>query len=219
MKAYVITITDNERSVKSAKRCIKSAAMYGLEVNMWPATTPRDDPYKIFEVKGIPDEKFEEKYSRKLNCMSAFLSHHSLWEESVLRNENIVIYEHDAFVTGMPPVNSNFQSVITFSKPSYGNFITPSTIGVNPLTQKRYFGGAHGYIVKPHGAKMLIEAAKKVAGPTDVFLNLEFFPSLEEFFPWTCEARDDFSTIQNEMGVQSKHNFQSLKSYGIEDVK
>ena len=219
MKAYVITIMDNEKSVIAAQRCIKSAKLYDVNVEMWPATTPKDDPYKLFEAKGLPHDKFEEKYSRKLNCMSAFLSHHSLWEESALRNETIMIFEHDAHITGMPPIRANFQSVITFSKPSYGQFITPSTIGVNPLTQKTYFGGAHGYMVKPHGAKMLMDAAKKVAGPTDVFLNIQFFPSLEEFFPWTCEARDNFSTIQNEMGVQSKHNFQSLKSYGIEDVQ
>lgn len=219
MKAYVITIMDNEKSVKAAKQCIKSADLYGLEVNMWKATTPRDDPHNIFELKGLPLEKFEEKYSRKLNCMSAFLSHHSLWEEAMLRNETMVIFEHDAYLTGMPPIHANFDDVMTFSKPSYGGYITPPGLGVNKLTQKAYFGGAHGYMVKPNGAKLLIEAAKKVAGPTDLFLNRNFFPSIQEFFPWTCEARDKFSTIQNEQGCAQKHMYQqNPRMFSIEDA-
>ena len=124
MKAYVITILDNELSVKAAKMCIKSADLYGLEVNMWKATTPRDNPHEIFEIKGISSEKFEEKYSRKLNCMSAFLSHHSLWEEALLRNETMMIFEHDAYLTGLPPINALFDDNMTFSKPSYGGYQT-----------------------------------------------------------------------------------------------
>jgi hypothetical protein len=43
-------------------------------------------------------------------------------------------------------------------------------------------------------------------GPTDVFLNLNSFAFLQEFYPWPVEARDSFTTIQSEIGCRAKHN-------------
>ena len=82
----------------------------------------------------------------------------------------------------------------------------PEKFGVNPLTSKVYFPGAHAYRVKPNAAKFIIEQAKKFARPTDVFLNVETFPFLEEYYPWPVMAKDSFTTIQNEMGCKAKHN-------------
>ena len=70
MQAYVITIMDEPKSVQSAKRCIKSAKRYGVDVEMWPAITPKDNPVKIFEDKGLPTRRFENNpYSRPVNAM------------------------------------------------------------------------------------------------------------------------------------------------------
>ena len=207
MKAFVITIKDNIKSVEAANRCIKSAEKHGLHVEHHWATTPVDNPHLILHTKGIQPSFFHEKYSRPENCMAAFLSHHSLWEMSVKSNEEIVIFEHDAIVIGEVPVNETFEGVMTFSKPSYGKFNTPIKLGVDGLVQKKYFGGAHGYIVNPNGAKELIKKAKTHGAPTDVFLNLDNFPWLQEYYPWACMAIDSFTTIQKEEGCQAKHNF------------
>ena len=80
----------------------------------------------------------------------------------------------------------------------------PNFLGSGPLVQKRYFGGAHGYIVSPSGAKELLKKAETNAGPTDTFLNLDNFPFLQEHNPWLVEARDTFTTIQNERGCRAK---------------
>lgn len=206
-EAYVITIMDEEKSRKAADKCIRSAARYGLKVEMFQALTPKDDPEAQFKIRSIPTHNFEEVYSRKVNCMAAFLSHFSLWERCVLSGKRTIIFEHDAIVTGDVPVKANFQHFMTFSKPSYGEFQTPTMLGVNPLTQKRYFGGAHGYMITPAGAWILVEAAQRIARPTDIFLNRENLPSIQEYYPWVCEAKDTFSTIQNENGIQMKHGF------------
>lgn len=218
-QAFVITIMDNEKSVKAAERCIKSAARFGIQIEKFAAITPKDDPVAQFKVRNLPEEHFEEKYSRKMNCMSAFLSHFSCWERAALDNKNTVIFEHDAVVTGEIPLMSNFSHFMTFSKPSYGEFNTPRMLGVNPLTQKRYFGGAHGYIVSPAGAWALIEGAQKFARPTDIFLNRDNFPTIQEYYPWVCEARDTFSTIQNEVGVLSKHSYKQEEQYELVNVR
>ena len=91
--------------------------------------------------------------------------------------------------------------------PSYGNAQTPNILGVNPLTSKPYFPGAHGYMITPAGAKMLISKAKTNAAPTDVFMSLSNFPTLQEYYPWAVEARDSFTTIQKQAGCLAKHSY------------
>ena len=79
MKSYVITIMSEPRSVESAQRCIDSMPDY--DVQMFSAITPKDDPFEIAKKKGLPLDLFKEGYSRIENCVSAFLSHYSLWEK------------------------------------------------------------------------------------------------------------------------------------------
>lgn len=217
MKAFVITIMNNERSVQAAERCIKSAKMYDIQVEKHAACTPADNPADFLKGRNIDPNNFEEKYSRHLNCMAAFCSHFSLWEKCAVSNEEFLILEHDAyFVNSLP--QTNYMNVMTIGKPSYGNYNTPSMIGVNPLTQKKYFGGAHAYLVKPTGAWALIESAQKgYAQPTDVFLNVNNFPWLQELYPWAVEARDNFTTIQNKTGCLAKHQWNE-ETYRLENV-
>ena len=217
MNAYVITILDNERSVQVAKRCIRSAAKNGVEVDFWKATTPKDLPIDKLLTEGVKIAGLHETYSRIANCAAAFHSHYLLWKHSIELNEPILIMEHDAYVTDTIPTNIIFDKIISLGKPSYGKWNIPTQLGTNPLVSKGYFPGAHGYIIKPSGAKEIIKHAKEVmARPTDVFLNLKSFPWLQEYYPWPIEARDSFTTIQNESGCYAKHSYG--EGYDIEEV-
>lgn len=207
MKAYVITIMDNPDSVKAAERCIKSAAKYGIQVEKFPAITPKSNPLELAEKKGIPIKGFEEKYSRFDNCVSAFLSHFSLWEKCLEDKENYMILEHDAYFVDSVNVFMAYDRAINLGKPSYGKARQPMRLGVNPLTSKQYFPGAHAYMIKPAGANAFIQRAYVDAGPTDVFLHSGRFPWLEEYYPWPVEARDTFTTIQKTEGCLAKHNY------------
>jgi GR25 family glycosyltransferase involved in LPS biosynthesis len=210
MKYRVITIEDNPQSVKSAQRCIDSAKQFGIEVeNAW-AFTPRHNPYQHFGLKKLPIENFEkdaQKYSRLDNVLSAFLSHFNCWRYAAAMNEETCILEHDAYFFDGVPDNLQYKGILTIGKPSYGKFNTPSTLGVGPLVHKRYFGGAHAYCIKPEAANELLLKAETHAGPTDVFLNLDNFPDLEEYYPWPVEARDTFTTIQRTEGCLAKHQY------------
>ena len=208
MKAYVITMMNNPESVHFANRCIAAAPK--LNIQYFNAITPDDDTIKILNENNIEDLnnfKIDQKYSRMERCIAAFLSHLHCWKKSVEYNQNVIIFEHDAIVTGNIPTNLNFNKVITLAKPSYGSYNTPTYLGVGPLTQKPYFGGAHGYMVSPKGAKDLLKKAETDAGPTDVFLHLNNFPFLQEYYPWIVEAKDSFTTIQNEKGCRAKHMY------------
>lgn len=208
MKAFVIAIPTIEESMQCAQRCIKSAQQHGVQVQLKEAITPADEPEKIYESKGISLEKFRNnRYSRFHSCISAFLSHHSLWEECVDLNEEVLVLEHDAvFVSDLPPVLS-FDKVMSLGKPSYGKFNTPFSLGVNRLTSKPYFPGAHAYLLKPEGASELIKKAKTDAEPTDTFLNLNNFSWLQEYYPWPVEVKESFTTIQKTEGCMAKHGY------------
>jgi len=205
MKASVITILDNIKSRQAADRCIKSAAKNGLEVAYFKAFTPKDFPMKIASKEHIPIEGFEEKYSRFENCLSAFLSHYWLWKMTAAGTMPHIIFEHDAVVVNSIP--TVYGDIVNLGKPSYGKFNTPTSLGEGPLVSKQYFPGAHAYYITPKGAQQLIDRAKVDACPTDIFINNSNFKNLKEYYPWCAEARDNFTTIQNEVGCQAKHNY------------
>lgn len=208
MKSYVITIESMPESVKSAQRCINSMKEY--DVQMFPAITPEDDPIGLAKSEGIRLDRFRDdakKYSKFERCVSAFLSHHSLWKKCIEDNEEYQIFEHDAVCTGTLPRFINYQRCVSLGAPSYGKFNTPSTLGTSPLSSKPYFPGAHAYRLNPAGARELVMFAKGMAKPTDIYLNIKDFPWLQEYYPWPVEAKDSFSTIQNKGGCLAKHNY------------
>ena len=207
MKAFVITITGMEESVQVAQRCVRSGKNYGVEVEVAPAYTPKDDPLSIAKNLGIETNGFREVYSRLEPCLSAFLSHHKLWQYSVEHNVDVFVLEHDAVFTNFLPTTLNFKGVLSLGAPSYGKFISPPILGVNTLVSKQYLPGAHAYIVKPEAAKVLIEKAKTLGQTTDLFICNSNFDFVEEYYPWPVEARDDFSTMQTTAGCIAKHNY------------
>lgn len=214
MRNYVITIMDNEKSFDAATRCINSGAKHGSKIEMWKATTPKDAPQAIAKREGIRTDGFDEVYSRFENCLSAFLSHYSLWKECIRINQPVTIFEHDAVLQDAIP-NRPFLGVLNIGEPSYGKFSQPRHIGVGPLTTKKYLPGAHAYQVTPRGAKTLVATAQdNRARPTDVYINVDLFPWIQEYYPFVAKADDSFTTIQVERGCIAKHNYN--EDYKIE---
>ena len=235
MDFYIIRIKGNEYSEKAAQRCYDSLKSfypdyYFKEVNtFFDAVTPKDDPEKILRENGIKNlNGFIEPYSRWLNVLSAFTSHFSIWKKILEIGRPAFIFEHDAVVIDALPIESfkknvndsenspykvkhrphhALSDIVNVGHPSYGKWNTPPNIGINRLTSKKYFPGAHAYYVTPNGAKQLIKVAKEKAGPTDVFINLDNFPKVDEWYPWPVVAKDNFSTIQNVRGCQAKHGY------------
>jgi len=206
MKASVITILNNERSRQVADRCIQSGKKHGLHIDYFAAITPDSNPMRVASQEDIPIDGFEEKYSRFTNCLSAFLSHYWLWKTTAEGTTPRIIFEHDAVLVS--PIPTNIQGdIVNLGKPSYGRWNNPTFLGEGPLTSKAYFPGAHAYYITPKGARQLVDKAKKAAGPTDIFINKGNFDNLKEVFPFCAEARDSFTTIQNETGCLAKHNY------------
>lgn len=206
MKAKVITIMNEPRSVESAERCIKSGMSYGLDIEIHKAITPEDNPIQIAEDLNIQTTKFKNEFSKFERCLSAFLSHRSCWQEAYETRSPMVIFEHDAVMIDFLP-NVFKGLVVNVGKPSYGKWINPQFLGEGNLVTKRYFPGAHAYYVSPAGAFALLEKSYDEAEPTDIFMNLDRFPFLTEVYPFKAEAKDSFTTIQVERGCIAKHRY------------
>lgn len=207
MKAFVITILDNKKSQAAADKCIASAKRFHIAVEKFKAITPADDPEKIAASIGLRTNMFKDVYSRYLNSLSAFLSHYHLWKHCIELNEPIIIFEHDAFVVDELPIYKPFDKLMSIGKPSYGKFNNGEILGVNKLFSKQYLPGAHAYMLKPEGAKEIVDCAPAWARPTDVYLNNEYFPWIQEYFPWPVEVKDTFTTIQGMNGCIAKHSY------------
>jgi len=220
MRNFVIAIPHMAASMSAAERCMKSGAKYDMKIEPWAATTPKDDVLAMFEARGINPHYFNEQGNSYIaNCMSAFMSHYRIWEWCDSNEEEVTIFEHDAVLIDRIPTVP-YDAAITFGQPSYGNWQQPTNIGVGPLTHKNYFGGAHAYRIKPKAARAFIYQATiaELAGPTDVFINKDWFPWLQEYYPWPVIAQDAFTTIQREGGCRAKHNWDPDK-YGIYQVQ
>ena len=87
MKALVITMIDEPESVRVAERCIESGKKFGVNVEMKPAITPKDNPVKILnEDLGIDSSVFPTEYSRLEPVVSCFLSHYFIWAKRKKRH-------------------------------------------------------------------------------------------------------------------------------------
>jgi GR25 family glycosyltransferase involved in LPS biosynthesis len=210
MKAFVITVENIEESVQAAERCINSASQNGFIVNKHFGITPEDDPVKLFKDKGLPTKNFENnKYSRYERCLSAFLSHRSLWELCAADKRNYLILEHDAIINNAlsTSIMHGNEMIVSLGEPSYGKYNTPQSIGIGPLVSKQYFPGAHAYVMSPKGAKAALEKSLTDAAPTDIFFNNNNFPWLKEFYPWPISVKENFTTIQKTEGCLAKHGY------------
>lgn len=218
MRSYVITIKDNSRSVESAQRCIHTAAIADVNVEMFDAITPNDKPEEIAKDEGVALNNFRNNmFSRYENCVAAFLSHRSVWKKALEYNEHILVLEHDAVFKNSFDVSCvKKYDLVSLGHPSYGYYQTPLSIGIqdnSPMIIKAfskrggYLPGAHAYVVSPTAAKHMIELSSKYAEPTDIFLNKTNFKYMMEYYPWPIKADDSFSTIQKEKGCIAKHNY------------
>jgi len=115
MKAYIITLLENEGSVAAANRCIDSHTKLGIDfpIEIYGATRPNqvETTFKFLEFNWTypwDEARTDLKSGLRLtpyatatkeNRMACFLSHYGLWMKCVNGDEPIIILEHDALWT------------------------------------------------------------------------------------------------------------------------
>jgi GR25 family glycosyltransferase involved in LPS biosynthesis len=127
----------------------------------------------------IPFRKFKKG---KLGVRGCFFSHYYLWLECLQTNTPLVILEHDGYMLKPLPNNilDTFEDVLKLDRldpysKSYNKVLEqesdlPFTIekyinlenkNPNKIGTGNYFKGAYAYIIKPAGAKKLIDHINK----------------------------------------------------------
>lgn len=135
-KAFVITLLDNEESVRQADRLIFSSSFYknDFEIEKFEATTPDNvvTEMKQFRLKwnypwsqpvydmqsGLYKSPYETADPNKR--IACFLSHYRLWLKCVELDEPIFVFEHDALFTRrleIAPLDESKYSVISLNDP------------------------------------------------------------------------------------------------------
>ena len=218
MKCFVITV-DHPKSHEIADRCIESCAKQGLHVEKFNAITPKDNPREIItKITGNTKMNFDrEPFPERV--AACFASQLTLWDKCSKDTEPYLILEHDAVLELPFPHDIEFDKCITLGRPSWGTFLdSPQTLskkysnGVNKL-KTHCFIGNHAVLMKPEGAKEIIElAGHRLIEPADTFLCQFHFKFLEEYFPWPFVVRETFSMIQGDAVGDGKANTLHVKN-------
>lgn len=156
MKAFVITIVGLPLSEQGSKLCVESARPYGLNVEIFPATTryEAETASQVERLKinrrvydRITDEPIQDRdkvprgrWNLTTPELGCFMSHFRLWKLCASIDEPVVILEHDVRLVAVPPRLAPTNLVLNLCDTPYA------------LTC--------GYVIAPGGARLVIEEAK-----------------------------------------------------------
>lgn len=179
MKAFIIRKPNDELSEKLSSECVESAAKFGIVTEKVAGVYSDHD--KIMAEHGVHCfPKMKEVKKQNLGFKGCFMSHYLLWKKCIELNEPIIIFEHDALMIRPLPDNildlfthhcvldyaihyPNYEELLAVEGPLkitnhprlYDNKVSVSKINDSHVR------GSHAHIVKPLGAKTLIESVAK----------------------------------------------------------
>jgi GR25 family glycosyltransferase involved in LPS biosynthesis len=182
MKAFVITLKDNESSVRLSNNCIESLNVNGYEAHVFDAHCGEEssDFLLSHNVRPISDTTvpYFDLYNRwttVVGTIGCFASHFDLWLKSISLNEPIIIMEHDAKI--LRPWNDfiwkdvlhlDWEGSIrrrhmrgTFDEYADGIQDSVFRMGFSPGEARGIvsMNCAYAYAIKPHAAEILVNDA------------------------------------------------------------
>jgi len=207
MKAYIITLDNTPMSVAAADRCIRSANVEIekfsaiADINVEPLMRR----YKITWNYPWTGEEYDLKTGLKktayktknpLKRIACFLSHYTLWKKCIQLDEPIMILEHDAIFV-QPFDDTAFMKaecdIISINDPRGAtrkamdyheklqkNYQTIQRVPtIDELTIPQGLPGNSAYIIKPSGAKKMLDLVEEHgAWPNDALMCKQLIQSL-----------------------------------------
>lgn len=176
-KPYIIRLKGHDKSESLAKDCIQQAAKFNIFPKYFDAIWGKDHE----EHSAKTGLKFMQGYPKDMTLAhyGNFYSHYYLWESCIRINRPILVLEHDGyFIRPIPndvldnfthilkldsenPYNGNYEKELIKKKNNQDSYIKD----VTGIHKKKWFGwyttGAYCYILKPEGAKTLINFVKE----------------------------------------------------------
>lgn len=163
MKNFVIGLPAYPKSMMQVQCAIESGRHVGWNLELFSGT---DGTIADLSAHGITVNQQDAKCRDMMTLpgvRGCFLSHWRLWNLCSSLNEPIGIFEHDIeFLTGPP--NIEFEHVLKLE-----GFMLKK-----PRPAGAWYEGARAYILKPAGAKLLIDWVKQQGAlPADVNIGLD----------------------------------------------
>lgn len=166
MRALILYLKELPQTRESAQIAFDSCKQFRVEPQLFEGYVPSRANQYIQE-KGLgfydPGPKLYRIKNKKGGVRGCMISHLEMWEEVVRRNETTIIMEHDAQMVSTN-WNVEFDDILHCDAHRFEDDADAETeIKVVPWTHQRkgeiQFKGTYGYVIKPHAAKRLIQAA------------------------------------------------------------
>lgn len=180
MKCKIICLKDIKISINNARECIEQARKFNIELEIFDAIDGRDAKNHFKNLK--INKKWDFKDGGTIGIDGCFLSHFYLWKECLNYNIPYLILEHDGYFIKKLPENilNKFTDVLKLDHldpysiyyneqiESYKNLNNSVIDYYNDYSKQThlhetgsYLRGAYSYIIKPSGAKKLIDTVYK----------------------------------------------------------
>jgi len=179
MKAFIIRLEENSHSCDMAQDCFEQAVKFNLEPIFFKAINGNDADLHYEQTGLFKKRKFKKGRIGVLGC---FFSHYYLWNKCIELDEAIIILEHDGYIIKSitddildtfedvlkldrhDPYSKTYNEVI-LKEQDYDldviKYINPTPKDPKKLGTGNYFKGAYSYILKPQGAKKLVNWVKE----------------------------------------------------------
>ena len=166
MRAIILYLKELPHTRESAQIAMDSCKQFGVDPELFEGYVPTRANQYIKEKKlGYydPGPKLYRIKNKKGGVRGCMISHLEIWEEVVRRNETTIIMEHDAQMVSTT-WDVDFDDILHCDAHRFEDDADASTdTKVVQWTHQRkgeiQFKGTYGYVIKPHAAKRLIQAA------------------------------------------------------------
>jgi GR25 family glycosyltransferase involved in LPS biosynthesis len=197
MKSFVIYKEGDVFSTELANDCIESAKNFGITVEKYSGIYSNID--QKFEEENLFVNMACNGRIDKLGVKGCLLSHFYLWKLCIKLNEPLFIFEHDALMINPLPNNvlNLFEDYLNLDynrkiyrknlKGYHEELSNLKMIQIDVVKMdinagagfkfinRNHIVGAHGYIIKPEGAKKIIEGRlSDGAIPADMAPNSKY---------------------------------------------
>jgi GR25 family glycosyltransferase involved in LPS biosynthesis len=180
MKAFIIYLQGHQHSEKMALESQAQAKKFNINAGLFPGVNGLDAE-RHYQITKVPRPKKKLKKGRP-GVLGCFFSHYYLWKACSEQSDSFLILEHDGFIIKNIPENitDDFDDVLKLDacdpySSDYNNILEQESHldllikkywnrdAKNPVKigTGNYFKGAYAYILKPQGAKKLINFIHK----------------------------------------------------------
>lgn len=188
LKAFIIRIPE-PTSVEQAEECAQSLEKFSIPYEYFDGVY-KHNLNEVWRQERLQLYHKQSNNKKVAGVKGCFLSHYLLWKKCIERDSPIIIFEHDGLMIKPLPnvvVESNYdvlnldyssRQVVNYWEHVEKDFGTdilswekPQKWGYSKFN-KGSIDGIHGYIIKPNGAKKLINFAKEYGTlPADIHIN------------------------------------------------